>query len=266
MSYEALLAEKPDRNRDNVARTASYLELYALARANGAELPWLLMAHLVSRHAGYLMTDVAAQIGAGSFFKREALEELFSFLERANFLIFDDAWHHVLCHLMRAPKGERTARFMRDAWHRYETEPSSAASERRLLLDLVMNEQSYIERRVAHNARFARPLAMVGFFEAIGREARVALPLTDARIKVGGFARLERRVETGRRIFDEVLADASRREAIFAWALAHPHTGSRTVIDSRVQSLTLRDEWPVERVRDLWSEIHAPPEPDAEWF
>jgi hypothetical protein len=98
---EGLLAELDGRNSDNVARTESYLELYALTRAHPPDLPWLLMAHLVSRNAGYLMTEAARTLDRGdSALSPHAVRELFLFLERANYLIFFDAWHHVLHHLL----------------------------------------------------------------------------------------------------------------------------------------------------------------------
>ena len=54
---ERWLDELDERNTDNVSRTESYLALYQALRADGVELPWILMAHLVSRNAGYLMSD-----------------------------------------------------------------------------------------------------------------------------------------------------------------------------------------------------------------
>src|SRR5688572_31168341 len=120
---DRLLEELPERNRDNVARTASYLELYAYTVANPPDLPWLLMAHLVSRNAGYWMSDLAARIERKPE-EAAALENLFLLLERANHLIFYDAWYHVLQHLIGAEIGERAPRFMRDAWARYAADPT----------------------------------------------------------------------------------------------------------------------------------------------
>lgn len=264
MTFEDFLRERDERNRDNVARTMSYLELYAFARDRGVELPWLLMAHLVSRNAGYLMTDLGVALREpGNVFTDEATRELFWFLERANFLIFHDAWHHVLHHLLGRTSrlGEETPRFMRDAWRRYEEKPS----ERSLVLDLVCNEQNLIEMRVVHHPRFDRARAMIAFFEGIGREAPIVLPKTDARITVGTFAKLERRIETGQRIFDTVLAPRAGRDEIFAWATAHAHTGSRGVYTKARHGATLREVWPHETVRSLWPELHAPPEHDPRW-
>ncbi len=271
-ALERFLAQRGERNRDNVSRTASYLELYAFARSHEVELPWLLMAHLVSRNAGYLMTDLGVALRAPeNVFTEAATRELFCFLERANFLIFDDAWHHVLHHLLGRTThlGAETPRFMREAWRRYEDAVARGASpevERSLVLDLVRNEQNLIEMRVVHHPRFERARAMVAFFEGVGREAPIVLPKTDARITVGGFAKLERRIQTGERIFDTVLAPRAGRDDIFAWAMAHAHTGWRGVYTSKTpHASTLRDVWPHDSVRSRWPELHAPPEHDPRW-
>jgi hypothetical protein len=272
---EAMLAELPERNRDNVTRTESYLELYTYTREEASDLPWLLMAHLVSRNGGYMMTDVAESIARDDgVFSRGALEDLFLFLERANYLIFHDAWHHVLLHLLgRAHEATppRVPRFMSEAWTRYEADARSGAAaaptpeaERRLVCDLVTNEQNFIERRVVHNARFAKAAAMVAFFESIGREAPIVLPDKSYTTTVGGFASLERRIATGWRIFDERLADRAGRARLFEWATAHPHTGSRAAYGGR-STRTVREAWPVGTVESMWPGIHAPPEPDPLW-
>jgi hypothetical protein len=271
-AFERFLDEKDARNRDNVARTTSYLELYAFSRERGVELPWILMAHLVSRNAGYLMTDLGVALREpDNVFTADATRELFCFLERANYLIFHDAWHHMLHHLLgrTSALGDETPRFMRDAWGRYESALArglDAALERSLVLDLVHNEQNLIESRVVHHARFDRARAMVVFFEGVGREAPIVLPKTDARITVGGFVELARRIDTGRRIFDTVLAPRSLRDEIFAWAMAHPHTGSRSAYTQKTRhQATLRDVWKDDAVRASWPGIHAPPEPDPRW-
>jgi hypothetical protein len=263
----AWLDELDERNADNVSRTDSYLELYAWTAAEGRELPWLLMAHLVSRNAGYLMSDLARSIDKPGRDPalRAAMESLMALLERANFLIFQDAWHHVVHHLM-GRTGEltspRTPRFMIDAWHRHER-AGTAADERSLVLDLVHNEQHLIERRAVHRAELAPGLRLLEFVERSGREKPIHFPLDGApAITVGGFARVERRIATGARIFDDVIADRARRAALVDWAQAHPHTGSRAVYGGR-PGPGVREAWPVERVRALWRDVHAPMEPDS---
>ncbi len=261
------LEEIDERNADNVTRTESYLELYDWTAANGGELPWLLMAHLVSRNAGYLMSDLARSVngkaGAADPALRGAMENLMALLERANFLIFHDAWHHVLHHLLGRTGelvGPRTPRFMIDAWQRHERR--AGGGERALVLDLVHNEQHLIEHRAVHHQDLAPGLRLLQWIELSGREKPLHFPIEDApAITVGGFAQVERRIAAGARIFDEVLADRDRRAALFAWARAHPHTGSRTIYGGQ-EGPTIRQAWPVDRVRGLWNGVHAPPEPD----
>jgi hypothetical protein len=258
---ERWLDELPIRNRDNVSRTESYLELYAHTAANPPDLPWLLMAHLVSRNAGYWMSDLAARMERKPE-QAEGLTNLFLLLERANFLIFHDAWYHVLQYLSgREPQAGRAPRFIREAWARHRADPSR---ERELVLDLVINEQNYIEHRVVHAPRFEVGLALIGFIEASGREKPISFPLTAAEIRVGGFAQLDKRILTGQRIFDEVLADRDHRRRLFEWAKERPHTGDRSVI-GEAPSPPIRSAWTVERVTSLDAGIHAEPEPDPRW-
>jgi hypothetical protein len=265
------LTELDERNVDNVSRTQSYLELYTYTREHGPELPWLFMAHLVSRNAGYTMTDLARALDdertprEGSM--REAIFSFMAMFERANYLIFYDAWFHVLHHLCgrsaELPVG-RTPTFVREAWPRYETAARvgvDAGLERSLVLDLVHNEQHFIEHRVVHNPRYRAGQQLLAMMESSGREKPLVFPVGDAQIRVGQFADLQRRIATGAVIFDEVLADRAQRDAAWEWAMQHPHTGARVVHGGRGYR-TLREAWPVERVRELFEGIHAPPEPD----
>jgi hypothetical protein len=174
--------------------------------------------------------------------------------------------HHLLGRT--SALGSETPRFMRDAWHEYERAAMrsgiDAPLERSLVLDLVNNEQNLIEMRVVHHERFDRARAMVAFFEGVGREAPIVLPITGERIVVGGFAKLDRRIDTGRRIFDAVLADRTQRDEIFTWAMDRPHTGSRSVYTNKTRhQATLRDVWPFEHVRALG--VHEAPEHDPRW-
>jgi hypothetical protein len=259
-------AERAERNRDNIARTESYLELYALTRESDADWPWLLMAHLVSRNAGYLMVDLAQAIDhERRVFTRASLVESFAMLERANFLIFFDAWHHVLRALERGDDfagDAATTEHMKRAYSAYFS--GETDRERRLVLDLVTNEQRFIEHRVVHGEAYRRAMALLGFVEKSGHERPMVLPLSPAKITVGGFAEVERRIETGRRLYDEVLVDRVLRAEIYAWALETPHTGSRAAHGGK-PGPRLRDAWPLERVRTISPALHAPPEPDPRW-
>lgn len=274
MPLELWLSQLDARNVDNVSRTHSYLELYTYTREHGPELPWLFMAHLVSRNAGYTMTDLARALDDERTPREGPMRDgIFNFMamfERANYLIFHDAWFHVLHHLLgrsaQLPVG-RTPAFVREAWPRYEAAARAgvdAALERALVLDLVHNEQHFIERRVVHNPRYQAGMMLLSMMESSGREKPLVFPVGDAQIRVGKFAEIGRRIATGAIIFDEVLADRSQRDAAWAWAMQHPHTGARSVYGGRGDR-TLREAWPVERVRELFEGIHAAPEPDPDY-
>jgi len=255
-------SELAERNRDNLSRTASYLELYAWTRVHPPELPWLFMAHLVSRNAGYMMTDLARNLAGRDETLAVPMRTLFLLLERGNFLIFWDAWHHTIATLLGEPlAGPRTPRFMIDAWARWRGRESD---ERTLVLDLVHNEQHLIEHRVVHHAHLQPGRLLLDLIEAGGREKPLVFPHSTSEIKVGGFARLAQRIATGRRIFDEVLADRAQRDRMFDWALANPHTGSRAIYGGK-PGPPLRDAWPVATVERMWSGIHADPEPDPDY-
>ncbi|HTJ45889.1 MAG TPA: DUF2515 family protein [Kofleriaceae bacterium] len=249
------LDELDVRNEDNVSRTAAYLELYTHLRAQDLDLPWVLMAHLVSRNAGYLMSDLARQVERMPLMK-SAIENLFALLERANWLIFHDAWWHLGCHLLGRPlERPRVPEFMIEAWAR-------RSSERELVLDLVHNEQHLIEHRAVHHPDLAEGARLLAMIEQSGREKPLVFPIPDApSISVGGFADLSKRIDTGRRIYDQVLADRDRRDALWAWARAHPHTGSREVYGGK-PGPTIRAAWPPARARSIWAGVHEPMEPD----
>lgn len=272
--FERFLEEAQARNTDNVTRTESYLELYAHTRAEGRELPWLFMAHMVSRHAGYLMSDLGRTLADARTPKTEVvvsvIGNVMALLERANFLIFGDAWFHVLQHLLgRSDAPGPTPQFMRAAWLRFERGVARGpghgghdrALERDLVMDLVHNEQHFIDRRVVHDPRFAAGLATIELIEREGREKPVHFPVVSHEIRVGGFADLTRRITAGARIFDEVLADRGRRDQIYVWARHHPHTGARTVYGGK-PGPTVREAWPSVRVEALLSGIHGPAEAD----
>lgn len=254
------------RNADNITRTQSYLELYAFTRTHGPELPWLLMAHLVSRNTGYLLGDLAARIEGrrkkGDEVSADAMTALVLLLERGNHVIFDDAWRHVIGHLRRvrglSPLPEEASSvFMRDAWARYERE----GGERQLVLDLVHNEQNVIERRVVHNERFGPGLRFLQLIELSGREGPLHFPNVAElpEIRVGGFAELARRIDAGKRIFDGVVGP--HRDALFAWSMEHPHTGSRAAYGDP-ETPRVRDVWPPAALRARDAAIHSPLESD----
>jgi hypothetical protein len=98
-------------NRDNLTRTAWYLD-YASAHA---EVPWAMLAHLVSRNAGYQISDLITYIEVAQVAPalipvvggvpalsgaalQIALHEVIRFLETGNFLIFHDIYPQLVAY------------------------------------------------------------------------------------------------------------------------------------------------------------------------
>ncbi|MGZ4123784.1 MAG: DUF2515 family protein, partial [Tumebacillaceae bacterium] len=86
-TYDHIWQATVKGNRNNVTRTAAYLDVYQAC----PELHWAFLAHLVSRNGGYNMTDLKGDLISRAMEPGEA-ESFFQFLERANFLIFGDAF------------------------------------------------------------------------------------------------------------------------------------------------------------------------------
>jgi hypothetical protein len=98
-----IIRDRPKLNLNNVTRTNYYLQYW---QAN-PEIPWALLAHLVSRNAGYQMSDIARYKEEGFIFsatpvpwpspssiimERSLARASFALLEEGNFLIFRDIY------------------------------------------------------------------------------------------------------------------------------------------------------------------------------
>ncbi len=78
-------------NRNNVTRTQAYLDFYL----KHPEVHWSFLAHMVSRNGGWNMTDLKAS-HISNLLSYEKASILFRFLEKANHLIFQDAYPQLL--------------------------------------------------------------------------------------------------------------------------------------------------------------------------
>ncbi|MEZ4314070.1 MAG: DUF2515 family protein, partial [Polyangiaceae bacterium] len=133
--YSLALAERERLNTDNVSRTAFYLAYWL----EHPEVPWALLAHLVSRNAGYQMTDMRRQIERcrrGHLWvsrlggpvspiarARRTFAEIVRFLEAGNYLIFHDVYPQLAAYA--AAKGAYLATGCRTAARVLEELPSA---------------------------------------------------------------------------------------------------------------------------------------------
>jgi hypothetical protein len=253
----AITEQTQQLNRNNVARTAAYLEIYL----RHPELHWAFLAHMVSRNGGWSMTDLKGE-WLTRLMKPEQAEHFFAFLERANALIFQDAYPQLrlyeeslrrrqsLFHLLPA---FHVSAFMKPFWDRFwnDRQPSL------LTTALIINEQNYIESRVIQNEHFRRTVLDTAAFQAqaLLQLNQVLLPYIpdtgesspSGRTRLAGailenFSNLEERIGFGKVLYTMLFGIPEVRSGAMRFASIVPHSGSR------------QDIWP-----QLYSSVKSEP-------
>ncbi|MBL0385357.1 DUF2515 family protein [Tumebacillus sp. ITR2] len=235
--YERIRSETDRLNRNNVTRTQAYWEYYKRV----PELHWALLAHMVSRNGGYNMTDLRGDL-LSRVLEGEEAERFFQFLERANFLIFGDAYPQLLLYEASRDAGRPlfhllpyfgVSQFAGLVWERFwETNDSEL-----LTMALVVNEQNYIEQRVVRNPKY-RPVIRSFEFAAqtLLNLTQVVFPFDSstqkpdvqlAGVTVATFLSLTERIDTGRRLYAILFGRSEVYEGVMSWAERTPHTASR---------------------------------------
>ncbi|MBD2846143.1 DUF2515 family protein [Paenibacillus sp. IB182496] len=223
-------------NRNNVTRTAAYLAVYERC----PELHWALLAHLVSRNGGWNMTDLAGEL-LPALLDAPQRAAVFAMLERANALIFGDAYPQLLLYEAALSRGRCLAhllpdlgvsRFMGPVWEQFWRLRDPVP----LALALIVNEQHFIEGRVVRNAAFRHEVLDQPFF-ALQGPAQLNLVLfpygePDGRLRLAGlvledFSDLSERIGFGKRLYALLFGVPAVHAGALAFARRMPHTGSR---------------------------------------
>lgn len=247
---EEIRRQTRERNGDNVERTRAYLEVY-LRRS---ELQWALLAHLVSRNAGWSMTDLRGELLPRILSAKEQTD-YFSFLERGNWLIFHDAYPQLLLYeesvkrqtnLFHLLPHLHVSVLMQAVWNAFWK-----TGDRGLLVTgLIINEQNYLEAQVMqdpgyqHTVLRTLPFALQELMQA----NQILFPywqeqadhedhedLRDDRTNplpvfgqiVAHFASLPERIALGKRLYTLLFGTSVQYDGILAWAKRQAHTGSR---------------------------------------
>ena len=223
-------------NRNNVTRTAAYLAFYR----RHPEVHWSLLAHMVSRNGGWNMTDLQGEL-ISRLLSGEQRRQTFQMLERANFLIFGDAYSQLLLYEAGLAAGEDLSRllpalgvsvFMQPVWSRFYTSRDSAM----LSMALIVNEQHYIEQRVVRHPWYREHVLEALYFKLQSplQFNQVIFPYqTSGRgaIYVGlvleDFTSLHERIEFGKRLYAILFTIPEVFYGVSGYACRHPHTGSR---------------------------------------
>lgn len=289
---DSIRSQTDAMNRNNLTRTAAYLTYY---REN-PEVHWSLLAHVVSRNGGYGMTDLQ-----GEWFHRTAAaheaEKFFPFLERANWLIFGDAYPQLLLYQAGKQRGQNlchllgelnVSRFMEPIWNDFWQTKDS----RLLTRALIVNEQNYIESRVVQNPRYSQSVldSLKYQVQSLLNLNQVVIPFYGGTsVRLAGttmhrFVSLNDRIETGKRLYRILYQDRRQAQAMVRWVNTVTHTGSRSdywpeFFSPRKESMSsgaykprfLPQASPERRVysprlQDVWPDVRHTSVEAGDWF
>ncbi|GAB3807055.1 DUF2515 family protein [Virgibacillus kimchii] len=235
---EQIRKETAKHNLNNITRTKAYLDFYQ----RFPEIHWAFLGHMVSRNGGWNMTDLKGDL-ISYIMDEDEQDEFFAFLERGNWLIFQDVYPQMLLYEVSIKNQKNlfyllpifhVSFFMHVIWNDF----LEFKDKHLLTVSLIINEQSYMENRVIQNPEFKDVLDSIEFkLQELLSLNQIVFPYENStKMKLLGetvsqFSSLEERIELGKRLY-KLLYDKETYRKIREWAAEHPHTGSR------------RDYWP----------------------
>ncbi|WP_334073585.1 MULTISPECIES: DUF2515 family protein [Paenibacillus] len=227
----------------NITRTEAYLACYQAY----PELHWAFLAHMVSRNAGWNMTDLQGRVA--DLMDEQQKRSNYRFLERSNALIFQDAYPQLLLYMKSRERGAshfhllpffHVSRFMRPFWERFWIDRGSAL----LTVGLIINEQNYIEKRVIRHPFYRKHVtkqpafhvnSLAGLNQVVfplleddgeGRREAEAVRRLAGRV-VSDFGGLADRIALGKSLYAMLMGLRAVRRGAECFAARVPHSGSR---------------------------------------
>ncbi len=235
MIMEDINTRTRDLNLNNVTRTQAYLDFYL----RNPEIHWSFLGHMVSRNGGWNMTDLKGEFLSRLLTEREQ-KDFFLFLERGNWLIFQDVFPQLLLYeksrqleqpLFHLLPCLSVSVFMETVWDffwRWGDRPLLAVS-------LIINEQSYLEEKLLKDGHYTNVLHTIEFsLQDVLSLNHILFPFArNGKTKLMGqtlhqFTSLYERIELGKRMYTLLFSDTTKYADFLQWAKDHPHTGSRS--------------------------------------
>ncbi|MGJ7912765.1 DUF2515 family protein [Neobacillus sp. LXY-1] len=229
---EKIRNQTKELNLNNVTRTKAYLEFYL----KHPEIQWAFLGHMVSRNGGYNMTDLKGELLSRLMSIRDR-NKFFSFLERGNWLIFQDVYPQFLVYeeslrqhkpLFYLLSYLNVSTFMESIWNHFWKEKDRYIH----CIALVINEQSYLEKRVVQNSVYQKDV--LNKFEFYLQDwlsfNHILFPHGEGDLKgqtLHQFESVNERILLGKRLYTILFKDQAFLKRAVEWAKGHPHTGSR---------------------------------------
>lgn len=216
-------------NQNNVTRTKAYFDFYQ----KHPEIHWAFLGHMVSRNGGWNMTDLKGDLLTRLLTKKER-NAYFAFLERGNWLIFQDAYPQFLLYSESLNRNKplfyllpylNVSTFMETIWNYFWRRPDPYI----LTIALVINEQNYLEKRVIQNPIYQKDVLNTLEFKLQDYLSFNHILFPYRKKSLAGqtlhqFQSLHERILLGKRLYAVLF---QRLNQFVDWAKAQPHTGSR---------------------------------------
>jgi hypothetical protein len=242
---QKISAATNSQNRDNISRTVSYADFFK----RNPEIRWAMLASMVSRNAGYSMCDLK-----GDWFPRmltsDTRKHLFLTYERANWLIFQDAFPQLLIYEQSKKAGYplfhllplfHVSAFMKEEWFRFWKE----RDVNRLVTSLIINEQHVIEEPVLKQSFYKNRIfsALPFLLQDYMHFSTVLFPSMTGEVyglSVHGFKKVKNRIETGKMLY-WLLFQSPWSDEIIQFSNKVTHTGSRHDFETYIYPIKKRE-------------------------
>ncbi|WP_406564883.1 DUF2515 family protein [Bacillus alkalisoli] len=218
-------------NVDNVSRTEAYANFFY----SNPEIKWSFLASMVSRNAGWNMTDLKGRWFTLALDEQQR-DRLFFTYERANWIIFQDAYPQLLLYELSKKLGTSlfhllhafsVSVFMEQEWEVFW----SCKNEERLVTSLIINEQNMIDHPVIKNPSLQKDVfqSLAFILQDIGHFSCVVFPTLDGELyghSVYHFKNINNRILLGKQL-SNILFHPELFMKFYSFSKKTVHTGSR---------------------------------------
>ncbi|WP_335871689.1 DUF2515 family protein [Bacillus sp. 2205SS5-2] len=262
-------------NRNNLTRTAAYLKFYE----QHPEIQWSFLAHMVSRNAGYHMTDLKS-VTTHMLLSEKETKGLFLFLEKANYEIFSDAYVQLLLYekslqldrpLFHLLNAFHVSPFMKKMWSMFWKEKQKKV----LTVAMIINEQQMLQTRVLtaeENRNWLQKtiltlhdkLNLTTILFPYQRKKHAPYDLTG--LDVHQFANVDHRILTGKSLYSLLFHPKIHNSAL-QFASKTPHTASRKdywphIYKNQVEAHSVHSP----PLKEAWQNVTTLPLQKKEWY
>ncbi|PLS03574.1 DUF2515 domain-containing protein [Neobacillus cucumis] len=226
-----IASETKKRNVDNISRTDAYFSYFK----QNPDIFWSFLASMVSRNGGWNMCDLEGNIFS-KLLEPPLRKQLFLTYERANWLIFQDAYPQLLLYqystklnrsMFHLLPNFNVSAFIQKEWERYWKEKD----KKRLTTALIINEQNVIQTPVIEHPVYKKKVfhSFLFSFQDWLHFSCVLFPTCGGEVygaSVNGFKSLSKRINLGKRLAS-ILFHPRLFPYFLEFAEKTPHTGSR---------------------------------------